>query len=302
MVVINALVPIFGLILLGYLCGKRAWLPHGTGASLASITFRVFMPVLLFSGLARADLNQGMSPLLLLVYFLPAIAVFAVVNWLMHRRRKRPSSMGLAASYSNNVLVGVPLISVLLGPDKLVYLFAILIFHSIVLFSLQSFYNAFGSDGEAGPVDKSALLKSLANPLIIGLLLGAAFNIAELPVPAPLWRMVEWLAAAALPSALLVLGLSLSQYRLHMSGEMLGLTLAKLMLFPALVWVAGLLLPGLEADARLVLVLMAACPTGVNVLAFAMGQEDSRIINSVIFLSTLLAAISLPGWLVLLSV
>ena len=301
MVVINALVPIFGLILLGYLLGKRRWLPSETGAALAAITFRLFMPVLLFSGLARADLSEGLSPLLLLVYFVPAIVVFSVVNWLMHRRLGQPSSMGLAASYSNNVLVGVPLISILLGADKLVYLFAILIFHSLILFTLQSFYNGLWSGEGRDRTDKRALLKSLANPLIIGLLLGAALNLSGLNVPAPLWRMVEWLAAAALPCALLVLGLSLSHYRLHMSGVMIGLTLTKLLVFPALVLATGLLLPGLGADARTVLILMAACPTGVNVLAFAMGHEDSRIINSVIFLSTAMAAITLPVWLILLA-
>lgn len=301
MVVVNALVPIFGLILLGYLLGKRHWLPSEAGGALAAITFRLFMPVLLFSGLARADLNEGLSPLLLLVYFVPALLVFSGVNWLMHRRLGQPSSMGLAASYSNNVLVGVPLISILLGPDKLVYLFAILIFHSLVLFTLQSLYNAFWSGAGGGRIDKRALLKSLANPLIIGLLLGAALNLTGLTVPAPLWRMVEWLAAAALPCALLVLGLSLSHYRLHMSRVMIGLTLTKLLVFPALVLAAGLLWPGLGADARAVLMLMAACPTGVNVLAFAMGQEDSRIIGSVIFLSTMMSILTLPLWLMLLN-
>lgn len=301
MVVISALVPIFGLILLGYLLGRRRWLPSEAGTSLAAITFRLFMPVLLFSGLARADLSEGLSPLLLVVYFLPALIVFVAINWLMHRRRGQPSSMGLAASYSNNVLVGVPLISILLGADKLVYLFAILIFHSLILFTLQSLYNGLFSGNGRSRIDKGALLKSLANPLIIGLLLGAALNLSGLNIPAPLWRMVEWLAAAALPCALLVLGLSLSHYRLYMSRVMIGLTLTKLLVFPALVFAAGLLLPGLGADARTVLILMAACPTGVNVLAFAMGQEDSRIINSVIFLSTVIAAVTLPIWLVLLA-
>ncbi|MEH6389303.1 AEC family transporter [Pseudomonas profundi] len=301
MVVINALVPIFGLILLGYVLGKRRWLPAEAGGALASITFRIFMPVLLFSGLARADLSEGLSPLLLLVYFLPAVGVFCAVNWLMHRRSGQPSSMGLAASYSNNVLVGVPLISILLGADKLVYLFAILIFHSLVLFTLQSLYNSLWRGEGRGGIDKGGLFKSLANPLIIGLFLGAALNLSGVSVPAPLWRMVEWLAAAALPCALLVLGLSLSHYRLHISRVMFGLTLAKLLLFPGLVLAGGFLLPGLSADARTVLILMAACPTGVNVLAFAMADEDSRIISSVIFLSTLLAAVTLPVWLMLLT-
>ncbi|WP_022962540.1 AEC family transporter [Halopseudomonas pelagia] len=300
MVVVNALIPVFGLILLGYVLGWRRWVPGDAGGSLNAVTFKLFMPVLLFSGLAKADLGQALSPVLVLVYFLPALLVFGVINLIMHRRLGRPTSMGLAASYSNNVLVGIPVVTLVLGPEYLVYLFAILVFHSLLLFTAQSLYNAFWAEGDGKGLDLRDTLKSLANPLIIGLLLGALLNLSGLQVPSSLWKAVEWLAAAALPCALLVLGLSLSHYRLHMSASMGVLTLSKLVLFPLLVLLCGLAIPGLDSQARTVLVIMAACPTGVNVLAFYMGQEDSRIISSVIFLSTLLSAVTLPLWLLLL--
>src|SRR5690606_41879382 len=116
---LTAWIPVFGLIRRGWCMGARRMLPSDGGAPLSIITFRLRLPVLLCSGLARADLSRAMSPLLLLLYFLPATTVFVVINLLMHRRLGRPSSMGLAASYSNNVLVGIPLITVMLGPDSL---------------------------------------------------------------------------------------------------------------------------------------------------------------------------------------
>ncbi|HIZ49897.1 MAG TPA: AEC family transporter [Candidatus Pseudomonas excrementavium] len=302
MVVLNALVPVFGLIFLGWVLGARRIIPAEGQATLGIITFKLFMPVLLFSGLAKADLAQALSPLLLIRYYLPAFLVFIVVNLLVHRRLGRPSSMGLAASYSNNVLVGIPLITVMLGAESLVYLFAVLAFHSLLLFTLQSIYNAFwGNKDDGERIDWRGLLASLANPLIIGLFLGGLVNLAGIPIPGPLWHIVEMLAAAALPTALLMLGLSLASYRLYLSGTMAMLTAAKLVVFPMLVLGAGWLMPGLTAEARTVLVLMAACPTGINVLAFAMGREDMRILGSVIFLSTVMAAVTLPVWLLLLA-
>jgi malonate transporter len=50
---------------------------------------------------------------------------------------------------------------------------------------------------------------------------------------------------------------------------------------------------------RSVLVLLAACPSGVNVMAFARTAEDSRSVSAAISLSTLLASISLPLWMLL---
>ncbi len=297
MILFDALIPVFGLILLGYVLGWKRWVPTEAGGSLAAVTFKLLMPALLFAGLARADLEGGFTPLLILVYYVPALLIFGGVNLWAHRRLQRPTSMGLASSYSNNVLVGIPLISMLLGPQSLVYLFAILIFHSPLLFAAQSLYSGLFPAAGAKRMSGRGLLASLANPIIVGLLLGAALNLSGLELPAPFWRTIDWLGGAALPCALLVLGLSLSGYRLSMSGSLVGLTLVKLLVFPALMLAAVLFIPTLPVQAKAVVVIMAACPTGVNVLAFAMGGEDNRIVSSVICLSTVVAAVTLPGWL-----
>lgn len=298
MVVFQAILPIFGLIVLGYLLGRRGWLAGEAAAGLANITFKLFMPAVLFAGIARAQLSDGMSPMLLLAYFGPVLTVFGLVSLVAHRLLGRASPLGLTAAYSNNVLVGIPLVTTLLGASSLVYVFAILVFHSLILFSLQSFYSAFGSGQK---VSGTALLKNLANPLIVGLALGALLNVSGLNLPHPIWRIADWLAEAALPCALIVLGISLSRYRLRPSAAALSLTAVKLGVFPLLVWYVSGQLPGIGHEARSVLVLLAACPSGVNVLAFVINQDDTRAVSSTVFLSTLLAVITLPLWMVLMS-
>ncbi|KHO64524.1 AEC family transporter [Pseudomonas flexibilis] len=298
MAAVQAILPIFLLILLGYWIGRRQWLASDAASGLSTLTFKLFMPLVLFTGIARANLAEGLSPHLLLAYFLPALGLFALVSLLAHRRLGRATPLGLAAAYSNNVLIGIPLVASVLGAPSMVYVFAILVFHSLLLFSVQSLYAAFGT-GEK--VRLSSLLGNLANPLIVGLLLGALLNVSGLPLPAPLWRLADWLAGAALPCALLVLGLSLSRFRLMPDGASWALTLVKLVAFPALVYLlAGAL--GLPDAARAVLVVLAACPSGVNVLGFVRKPEDSRTVSATVFLSTLLAAVGLPLWLSVLHV
>jgi len=46
-------------------------------------------------------------------------------------------------------------------------------------------------------------------------------------------------------------------------------------------------------------VLLAACPSGVNVLAFVKHSDDTRAVSSTVFLSTVAAAVSLPLWMLL---
>lgn len=299
MLAAQAILPIFALIVLGYLLGWRQWLTAESASGLANITFKLFMPTLLFAGIAKASLAEGLSPMLLLAYYLPVLLVFTLVNVLAHWRRGSASPLGLVAAFSNNVLVGIPLIASLMGTDGLVYVFAILMLHSLTLFSLHSFYAAFGSQER---VDGRALLKNLANPMIIGLLLGALLNISGLVVPDSLWRVVTWLGQAALPCALIVLGASLSRYRLRPTTEAWGLTFAKLALFPTMVWLLSGLLPGLNDSARTVLVLLAACPSGVNVMAFCRTAEDNRSVSAAISLSTLLSAATLPLWMMVMGI
>ena len=118
MVVVLAILPIFGLITLGYLFGWRQWLTNEGAAGLASVTFKLFMPAVLFTGIARAELSDGMSPMLLLGYFVPVLLVFLLVNTVAHRRAGRATPLGLTAAYSNNVLVGIPLVTTLLGAES----------------------------------------------------------------------------------------------------------------------------------------------------------------------------------------
>ncbi|HLT05280.1 MAG TPA: AEC family transporter [Pseudomonas sp.] len=297
MAAVQAILPIFLVIVLGYWIGRRQWVTQEAADGLSALTFRLLMPLLLFTGIARADLAQGLSPHLLLAYFVPALALFALVSLLAHRRLGRASPLGLAAAYSNNVLIGVPLVAAVLGAQSMVYVFAILVFHSLLLFSVQSLYAAFGA-GEK--VRAQTLLGNLVNPLIIGLVLGALLNLSGLTLPQPLGRAADWLAGAGLPCALLVLGLGLSRFRLMPNRASWALALAKLLLLPALVfWLAGAL--GLPDAARAVLVVLAACPSGVNVLGFVRAPEDSRTVSATVFLSTVLAAVGLPLWLTALN-
>ncbi|MFC0267639.1 AEC family transporter [Kushneria aurantia] len=299
MAAVIAILPIFGLIVLGYVLGWRRWLSHDSIGGLSWLTFRVFLPCVLLTGIARAPLGEALSPLLLVVYFVPALALFAGFNVWTHWRSGLPSAEGLAASYSNNVLIGIPMISALFGPQGLVYLFALLALHSLVMFSTQSLYAALGHGRDKRPGVLS-LLKTLANPLVVGLLIGALINLADIELPAPLWQLLDWLARAGLPCALIVVGVGLTRYRLRSSLRIWRICLGKLVLMPLLVLALGLAIPGLNPLALQVLVLAAANPIGVNVLAFAAPGKEQHTVGASIFLSTLLAAGTLPLWMLMM--
>lgn len=293
MAVPQVILPIFLLIILGYGLARRGPLKPEINKGLSSITFTLFMPMVLFTGMASAPLHEGLNVTILAAYFVPALLIFALVNGVTHHFVGHPTPYGLTAAFANNALIGIPLVAGLFGSGGLVLLFTVLAVHSLLLFSFQSLYNSLAGDE---PFKASTLVASLANPMIIGLLAGVALNLSDLHLPGPLMQLAQWLAQAALPCALIVLGANLAGFRLRPSTEALGMTIAKLLVMPALVLGACLLL-GVTGMPRAVLVLMAAGPCGVNTLGFSRTLEDSQKASSAICLTTVLSAATLPGWM-----
>jgi predicted permease len=289
----QTILPVFLLIILGYVLARRGALDGNTNKALGNLAFKLFMPMVLFTGMVNAPLHQGLNVNVLVAYFVPALIVFTTVNLIAHAFLKHPTPFGLTAAFGNNALIGIPMVAGLFGSGGLVLVFTVLAVHSLLLFSFQSLYNSFAG---TEPFKPATLVSSLANPMIVGLLLGVAVNLTDLPLPGWGLQLANWLAQAALPCALIVLGANLSGYRLRPGAYAVGITFAKLILLPLLVLLACIAM-GIDGMPRGVLVLMAANPCGVNVLGFARSVDDSRKTSSAICLSTILSALTLPLWM-----
>ncbi|MBP2167381.1 putative permease [Erwinia toletana] len=293
MTVPQTILPVFLLIILGYVLARRGALDPHANKALGGLAFKLFMPMVLFTGMVNAPLHDGLNIRILAAYFVPALLIFAVVNLLAHRRIGHPTPFGLTASFSNNALIGLAMVAGLYGNAGLVLLFTVLAVHSLLLFSFQSLYSSLaGSE----PFKPAVLVTSLANPMIVGLLLGAAVNLSGLMLPDWSMKLATWLAQAALPCALIVLGANLSGYRLRPNAYVAGITFAKLAAMPLLVLLVCMALD-ISGMPRGVLVLMAANPSGVNVLGFSRSQQDTQITSSAICLTTLLSMATLPLWM-----
>ncbi|GGJ83939.1 AEC family transporter [Pseudomonas matsuisoli] len=297
MAALNAILPIFLLIMLGYGLCRFGVLTPDLAKGVSVVAFKLFLPCVLLTGLATARLDQGFSPGLLLAYFIPALGVFVCTSLYMHRRFGMATSLGLCACFSNNVLIGLPLVATLFGDQGLIYTFSVLAFHSLLLFTFQSLYTSFAG---AEAFSMKGFLTNLANPLIVGILIGITINVSGISLPGAVDHVLHWMADAALPCALIVLGANLSTFRLMPSRLAVGLTVVKLVLMPAAVLLVSVLV-GLNPLARAVLIVMAANPAGVNVLAFARTPGDVKISSSTILVSTAFSIVTLPLWMAIAS-
>jgi malonate transporter and related proteins len=298
---------VFGLIAVGYLAGWTGYLKAEIGEALSQFAVGVAVPLLLFRTMVGADFHGAAPWRLWAAYFAAVIVAWAaghlVTTRIFGRDRAAGIVGGVAAAFSNTVLVGVPFVLGVYGQEGINVLSLIVSIHlptmmmaSIILFEL------FGR--ESGKLDPPLVLlsgflrKIFANPLIIGILCGLAWRFTGLPLPHLAVRFVDSLADIAGPLALFAVGLGLRRFGI--SGSMqfaVVLSLLKLLLMPAatlgFAWLFGL--PPLSAK---VAVATAALPAGINtyLIAVQLGTGQALTSNQMT-ISTAFAVISCAFWL-----
>lgn len=285
---VSLLLPLFLLAALGSVLAKTRFMTSHWQAGLNELTARLFIPALLFSGAYKNGIAPVVSWQFLAAFFMPLFVLFIVAAYGFGRNAPR----ALAATYSNTVFVGIPVLSLALGTDSLQYAFPVIAFHGLVAFSL--YYLC----GAAGTGLWSALLNVVKNPIVTSLMLGLACNLLALTLPQLVMQILAMLSGAALPCALLALGASLARFRVRSWLDTLLVVAAKLLVLPACVYGVAVFMFGLPAPATAVLVVIAACPVGVNAAALVQAEgRNPALVGSAILLSSIACIATIPLWL-----
>lgn len=289
------LLPVFQLAGLGALLVKLPWLRPGWHTGVTELTAKFLVPALLFASAWRTGIPPSLSWKVLCAFYLPLGFLFAGAR-LFAGRAGTGAAAALAATYSNTVFVGVPVLIQVLGEGSLQFAYPVIAFHSLCCFTLYHLSEEGGPSGWLGPV-----VNTLKNPIVAALLLGLALNLAHVMLPPALLRVIDMLGAAALPCALLSLGASVASLA---PGRWLAtgaIVLAKLVFLPLGVMLLSVFVFKLPPAAAMVLIVLASCPVGVNA-AFVVRPAGggAQLVNSAILLSSLLCAATIPAWLWLL--
>lgn len=298
---------VFGLVGLGYLAGWTGLLRPQAGDGLIDFAIVIAMPMLLFRTIAAVDF-QGTAPWALWLAYFSAVPVAWLAGHVVATRgfgREQAAGVvaGIAASFSNLLLLGIPFTLGLFGQPGIDILSLLLAVHLPVMMAASIVMFEWARRREGETLQPLRLLRDflrnlLTNPLIIGIVAGVAWRFTGLEMPVLGARFVDAFAGIAGTVALFAMGLGLCKFGI--SGNVkpaLALAALKLMLLPAAAlataWLAGL--PPLTAQ---VMVLAAAMPAGVNPYLIASRFGVAQVLASnTMTISTALAALSTAFWL-----
>jgi hypothetical protein len=300
--VLEIVLPVFGVLGLGLLCARTGAIDEAGNRGLHRFTFFVALPCMLIDKLARVELPPAPPWNYLLAYYLGAFAVFllgALASRFVFRRGVPAQAMaGFGSSYSNTVMLGIPLVLSAFGDAAAVPLFLMLALHSPLLFSLTTVVVEIGRGHphEARRAPLRALREVATNNLILSIAAGIALNLLDIDLPVAVGSLLGTVGAAAPACALFTLGVALSRYRLMGEmGEALAIVVTKNLLQPAVTAALAVYVFRLDPLWARTAILIAAMPTGINVYMFAhqYAVAEAAMTRTVV-LSTLASLATLP--------
>lgn len=275
------ILPVFGLILLGYAMGKTPLMTNAGVTGINTFVFYCAIPALLFRTASKLENLENADPTIFLAYYCPVFLLFGLTWFAAKQVFKLPpqerAMMAMGASFSNTVLLGLALVTFAYGERGLVPLTLIISIHPIVLIAVPTILIEFARAREGEAANTGFLATSwtiaqslLKNPPVVGMAAGALWGLTGFGFHPIAERFIGLLANVAAPAALFALGATLVQFRLRGDfGQTATMTVLKLVALPAMVFVSAEYVFQLDPLFVAVATINASMPAGVNVFLLA---------------------------------
>ena len=305
--IVDSFFPLLALIVLGWFLRRRDLLGATAARELTVFVVWLALPSLLFEGIAAASWQQLWQPHFVVAVAGAMVVTFIVTFWCL------PRTMAFAdrcldcfgATYANSGFIGIPLSVLLLGKQALVPATIATLLTAVLLFAVGIVLLEIGGGSRAAPLAtmRKAALAVARNPLVIATVLGGLWSAGGWTMPQAPHRLLELLAGAAGPCALVSIGALLAQPA-PAAGATVSLAtvvVAKLLVLPAICAFLAIRLFALPPVWATTAVLLNALPTGTGpfMLAEFYGRDVARA-SRVMFVSTLLSLVTVPACIALL--
>lgn len=290
-----AVLPVALIILIGFMAGQHLPLQKPT---LSQLTLYVLSPALIIDSLYRTTLSLQSSLGLLTGFAITSGVIYLTVKLLGKLIGLSPSletAITATSLFPNNGNMGLPMVDFALGGSGLARGIIYMIGSSILMF-------CFGPAIIRGDGIASGLRLITKLPLLWAILAGISLRLVNFEFPFHLDTSIQKVGAAAIPIALILLGMQLASTRFEMGIKQLYGALIRLLVAPAIAYLVGIGLH-LESLDLQVLVLQSAMPTAVSslVLVTEFGG-DTDFVAKAIVTSTMMSFVTLPLILWLLSI
>lgn len=302
---LNATLPVFAIMVLGWILKRVGFLTDEFTKVADRLVFKVALPCMLFLDIAEMDPSQLLDGKFVAYGFVVTLISIFGIWGLTKAFMKNKTQVGafVQGSYrSSAAVLGIALITNVYGDAGYAPL---MILASVPLYNIFAVVILVLEAGGGGKLDgkrlKNVALNVLKNPILLGIFTGMPFALLQIHIPAMVEKSLSMLSNLATPLSLLVIGAAFVWGDAMKKARPTILAAAiKLLILPALFLPAAVALGFRDAQLMAILIMLGSpsTPSGY-IMAKQMGN-DHVLANGIVVLTTLLAAVTITGWIFLL--
>src|SRR3984893_10415022 len=299
----DLILPVFAVILSGWIVGYTGYLSRALSDGLIHFAYNIAMPALLIVTIAQKPSHSLINWRFLVAFgggsLLCFILVFGIMRIHASRTLASRTMHGMAASMTNTGFVALPVLQAIYGPRAVLPAAIATVFVAVVMFPIAVILLELGQrDAHGSRTTPMVTVNTVVlNPMVLSPLIGMLWSILGLRMPGPVTAYLGILADALTPCALFAIGLGRSIDGLRANlGRASLLSAVKLVIMPLIVYGLSLCL-GLDPLYTIAAVICAAVPTAKT--AYILAGEyrcEEMMVASTVSLTTLASIISLVFW------
>ena len=299
---INAILPVFIMVILGWILKNRKVLPEAFFSMADKFVFKIALPCNLFISILNGDASQLKLYLPLMGFIVVGISLFFLLAWgIVPRFIKDNAKRGafIQGIYRGNfAILGLPIAENLFpglgGTTVAVVMPAAIVAVNVYAVVILTVYAP--SDIKKSPLDtaKDICLSILKNPLIISCLLGLVFMIVGIKLPSFATKTVTKLSDTVFALALMSLGAEFSFEALKgkVGTSLIG-AIVKTSVLPLLAVSVAVALGFRSVELGVILIFFGA-PTAVSSYIMAKNMKsDHEMASQILLISTLICMFTL---------
>lgn len=288
---INIVAPVFLMVALGYIVKQIGVVNDDFVNATSKFVFNVALPALVFVKIAAIRLQDILHVDVILLSYAGVFAMF-LLSWIIAysvTKDGRDRGAIIQGGYrSNFAIVGLAILSNMygekaVGQASIILAFVMPLFNILAVIALTVPLNS----GKALNLKKN-LIEIITNPLIIAILIALPFSYYRIEINPAILKTGNYLAATALPLALVGIGATLNLRNLvTASGKAYLASSLKIVISPLLGTSAAALM-GYSGETLGIIFILFGSPTAIVsfIMAHAMGSNE-KLAGNIIVITTL---------------
>lgn len=305
--VLTVIAPLFIVIFASALLQKFKNVGDDWSKVLNDFALKIGLPVLIFSALSKAPFSFSDQAQLIIansLFILASFLLAIIIGKFLRLEKQMFLTLFICFVFGNIAYLGIPVLVQIFSEKILPTASLIVAIYLFWMFTVGIGYLDYSIEKNKKTAAENILKNLLRNPLLLSVILGIIVGSLKIALPLILLKSLDMIIASVTPTVLIAIGLFIGKSKFGKLKEwfpVLLFSILTLAILPAIFYF-GVKFAGFTPNKFSSSIIQAAMPLAITPFALADKYNLNKdFIARSITLSTILAVVSLPFWISILT-